>query len=103
MNKIFVCAMMSVAVVLLSTSKTDAAYCGLAKYQHGSTKVSLVSFSKARKNCSRCETCETSFADPSCCGPKLVKDVVYEKKQYTCYKTVCEKVVEQKKINCIRY
>ena len=94
---------MSVATVLLSASKVDAAYCGLANYQNGDSKVASVSFSKARKNCSRSEGCEPSCAAPSCCGPRLVKDVVYEKKQYTCYKTVCEKVVEQKEINCIRY
>ena len=103
MNKIFVCAMMSVAMVLLSGSKVDAAYCGLANYQHGATKVSSVSFSRARKNCSHCEDREPSCAAPSGCGPRLVKDVVYEKKQYTCYKTVCEKVIEQKEINCTRY
>ena len=31
--------MMSVATVLLSATKVDAAYCGLANYQHGASKV----------------------------------------------------------------
>ncbi|MBT6055440.1 MAG: hypothetical protein HOH16_08430, partial [Planctomycetaceae bacterium] len=88
---------------LLSGRTVDAAYCGLATYQNTKTTVSSVSFARARKNCTHFENSEPSCAASSCCGPRLVKDVVYEKKQYTCYKTVCEKVTEQKEIKCIRY
>ena len=96
MKKIFVSAMLLIAMGLLSGRAVNAAYCGLATYQNAKTKVSSVSFARARKNCTQFENSEPSCAASSCCEPRLVKDIVYEKKQYTCYKTVCEKVTEQR-------
>jgi hypothetical protein len=102
MNRIWLGALLVVALVAGGQS-ADGAYCGLANYQHGNANLKTVSFSRARRDCSRCEQAEPTCAAEASCGTRLVKDVVYEQKQYTCYKTVCEKVVEQKEVDCVRY
>ena len=106
MKSAWLCCLLALVSIASSGQHADAAYCGLASYKHDGTKMTTVSFAQARDGCSSCETSasEPSCASkPSCCGTRLVKDVVYEQKQYTCYKTICEKVVEQKQIDCVRY
>ena len=102
MKTTWLSCLLALACIVTSVERTDAAYCGMASYKNGSGKMTTVSFARAREGCSSCET----SSEPGCaapCGTRLVKDVVYEQKQYTCYKTVCEKVVEQKEVNCVRY
>ena len=80
MKTMWLCCLLAFATVVTSVKTADAAFVGLA-----------------RGSCTSCDTsCEPSCAAP--CGPRLVKDVIYEKKEFTCYKTVCEKVVEQKEV-----
>jgi len=105
MNRTWFACVVAIASVVTSVHRADAAYCGLASYKHGCAKMTTVSFAAARASCSSCESSDepSCGAAPSCCGTRFVKDVVYEQKQYTCYKTVCEKVVEQREIDCVRY
>ncbi|MFM7411774.1 MAG: hypothetical protein ACKO6E_00955, partial [Planctomycetota bacterium] len=105
MNRTWFALVVAIASAVTSVQQADAAYCGLASYKHGGAKMTTVSFAAARASCSSCESSDepSCGAAPSCCGTRLVKDVVYEQKQYTCYKTVCEKVVEQREIDCVRY
>ena len=103
MNRVWVSGLLILAAMGVGSRPADAGYCGLASYQHGATKLTTVSFARARRACSSCERAEPTCAAATCCETRMVKDVVYEQKQYTCYKTVCERVVEQKEIDCVRY
>ena len=105
MKSIWTCCLMALAAILTPAQHADAAYCGLASYERGAGRMTTVSFASARRSCAAHESAgdPTCAAAPSCCGTRLVKDVVYEEKQYTCYKTVCESVVEERQIDCVRY
>ena len=98
MKSTWVYSLLAIAALAASASRVEAAYCGLASYEHGQGVMTTVSFSAARASCADDEAAgdPTCAAAPSCCGTRLVKDVIYEKQEYTCYKTVCEKVVEQR-------
>ncbi len=105
MKSTWFCCLLALATFVVPSRSADAAYCGLASYEHGGATMQPVSFTSARGCCAAAEADDdpTCAAAPSCCGTRLVKDVIYEKQEYTCYKTVCEKVVEQREINCFRY
>ena len=77
MNRIWLGALLAVVFAGADVRPVDAAYCGLASYQHGKAAVNTVSFARARQACSRCEP---SCAAPAACGTRMVKDVVYEQK-----------------------
>ena len=98
MRQMWRVCLLAFCCIALSAQVADAAYCGIASYKHGAAKLTTVGFAHARAKCSSCETSAgepSCAAKPSCAGTRMVKDVVYEQKQYTCYKTVCEKIVEQ--------
>ena len=101
MNRAWIGCLLALALIVSTVQRVDAAYCGVASYKHGSAKLTTVGFAGARKQCSSCD----SPSEPSCAAPatRMVKEVVYEKREYTCYKTICSKVIEQKTIDCVRY
>src|SRR5437764_9661758 len=82
MNRLLGFTLLAVVLTACATQSAHAGYCGAASF----------------KLCSAC--CEdTCTATQSCCTVmKTCKEVVYEKQQYTCYKTVCEPVTECKTI-----
>ena len=97
MKRTWFCCLLAIAALTAPASRVEAAYCGLASYEHGQSTMTTVSFASARARCADYEAGDpTCAAAPSCCGTRMVKDVIYEKQEYTCYKTVCEKVVEQR-------
>ena len=96
MKSAWLCCLLALVSIVSSAQHADAAYCGLASYKHDGSKMTMVSFAQAREGCSSCETSASEpncAAKSSCCGTRMVKDVVYEQKQYTCYKTICERAV----------
>lgn len=76
----------AVVVLLLGlTSTVEACYCGAARYAV----------------CRR--ACCTPVAESCCTVMKTCQQVVYQQKQYTCYRTCYEPVYEQKKVMAVRY
>ena len=108
MKSMWLCCFLAFACIASSAQRADAAYRGLVSHKHGAAKLTSVGFASARGVSERSLHCQTSASDTAVAtsaasGTRLVKDVVYEQKQFTCYKTICEKVVEQKQIDCVRY
>ncbi len=106
-RSLVLCCLLAVAAVATWPPAARAAYCGLASYRNDKADMVPVSFAVARKSCQVHEASHEPgcAAEPSCGCPRTrrVKEIVYEKKEYTCYKTVCERVVEQREIDCVRY
>jgi hypothetical protein len=93
MKSTWLCWLLAAVSFVASAPRAEASFCSLASHKHGVLKATPVGF---KHGCATEPSCEASV-EPSCAAPRtrLVKDVVYEKQEVTCYKTVCEKVVEQ--------
>ena len=74
MRRLLGLPLMAVVLLAIGASMADACYCGAARYR-----------------CCRCACCapaECCECGQCCCTVmKTCKEVVYEQRQYTCYKT----------------
>ena len=75
--------LVAVLLAAIAASTADASYCGAARYRRCKTACC------ADYTCAR-QQCTTVM--------KTCREVVYEKQQYTCYKTCYDRVCEPKTI-----
>ncbi len=55
MKTTWISCLLAIVCFASSVDRADAAYCGVSSFTQGDGKLSTVSFSRARKGCSRCE------------------------------------------------
>src|SRR5688572_26868870 len=72
-----------------TVGQADASYLGAARYKSCTSCCAPTEYAACKQQC------HTVM--------KTCREVVYEQKQYTCYKTVYEKVCEPKTIDCVNY
>src|SRR5262245_14740416 len=88
MKRLLGVTLMAVVLAAIAAQSAHAGYCGAASFQLCCAS-DACNYTAARQNC---------YTVMKCC-----KEVVYEKQNYTCYKTVCCPVMEQKTIDCVKY
>ena len=76
MKNLLVVPMLAVAMAVASVREADAGWCGAACFNRCGSCCSAVDYCGCRQQC--------------CTVMKTCKEVVYEKQDYTCYKTVYE-------------
>ena len=79
---------LAAVVLLVSVNTAAAGYLGAASYRN------CVATTPASFSCAK-QQCHTVM--------KTVREVVYEKQQYTCYRTAYETVFDTKTIDCVKY
>jgi len=80
--------LIAVLLTVFTVNTADACYCGAARYLRCKPNC-CVDYASCKQQCyTVMKTC---------------KQVVYEKQQYTCYKTCYERVCVPKTINCVKY
>ena len=77
--------LLAVALLTVAAQSADAAYCGAARYRCCAPSCGSADY------CGVKQQCHTVM--------KTCKEVVYEKKQYTCYRNVYKPVYETKHIS----
>lgn len=90
MRKLLGTPVLAIVVLLIAEGTASAGYCGVLSYRCG------------KRACCRQATC-------TCCRQechtvmKTCKEVIYEPKEVTAYKTVYEEVIDEKTVDVVKY
>ena len=90
MKRLLGVSLIAAVLLAVAASTASACYCGAARY-------------RCWKRASCCPADYAGCKMQCHTVMKTCKEVVYEKRQYTCYKTCYERVCVPKTITCVKY